>query len=162
MRGLALLLLLLAQAPSRASGADDVWKPRVKRHPKLINTTHTTMSKGTLLTIDNATRCMDNTPAYYYFAGATENAMITTWFIYLPGKAWCYSAASCFLLSFWDNGAAGSKKVAPSLSLDGIFSPDATKNPAQATPFWAPSTTPPWAGTTSRAAASCAPSSPTW
>ena len=130
MRLLTLLLLCLSAAlPAGANSVDGVWKARVKKHPKLINTTHTTLAKGTLLTIDNSSRCMDNTPAYYYFAGATTNAMVTTWLIYLPGKAWCFSAASCFLLAFWEAGAATSKKVPSSISLDGAFSPDPTKNP---------------------------------
>jgi len=129
-RALTLLLALLAGGGglARPSASGRGW-PKVRTHPRPVNETHTVLSKGSLLKLDNATRCLDSSPAYYYFAPGSDPDKITTWLIYLPGKSWCYSPDSCFLMTFWEKDGGSSKKWPATLALDGLFSPDAAKNP---------------------------------
>jgi len=77
--------------------------------------------------VASGARCLDGTPAAYYFTPGTGSG-VRKWYIHHEGGGWCTSLQDCYGRS---QGSLGSSKAyAPSIGLPGgYFSDNAAENP---------------------------------
>jgi len=71
-------------------------------------------------------RCLDGSPAAYYFRAASKQENMDKWVLFIQGGGWCYEEQDCLSRSTTELGS--STKMPKTLSIDGLLSEDPTIN----------------------------------
>ncbi|KAL1519519.1 hypothetical protein AB1Y20_023034 [Prymnesium parvum] len=117
-------LLLFPLAWALEDGSEAFYKKARISHAS--NTTYNLVTLADAVQ-ELGARCLDGTPAIYYFRKGTGDG-INKWYIHHQGGGWCESWDDCLSRS---RGALGSSKGdAPQITMDGgYFSPSPNENP---------------------------------
>lgn len=104
------------------------WSVLLRRHS--VTSTKLFLEWLDTESLDTQAVCNDGSPGAFYFAPATDSAMVNDFLIYLPGGGQCYDETSCS--QRWKEIGStymSSKGLAIELEKDGILSDDPSVSP---------------------------------